>query len=946
MKKFISLFVLIGLFGCAVKVYHMDKNSIPDYWLIEGIPEPSDTSGLQIWNEGTINIIYSTDTVKVDTTPEHEDGVSALAAPEGIRDYQIAGRPPKDSVMVMSWNRNPLSAKYGLGDWQNLRHLVDSLFDFTGMSDHDWYETGTTTPPNAITDDMFHEGLAAFGDDGPYDARVNIARAAPVDIGLKFYGYGDAPFINSEISASPLYNWTFNHDDVGSFYLGNIFNGDPQTKPFFIEGACSDFALSILQTFQLRFADYPNTRDDAGVPVNMLSTGISGIVESHPITDLPFMDNWLLAASGTGGTESITDNETVTITGAGINVATRSGSNVTVTGTEAQTFTVSDGTNSENLIDQICTFTGVGGIVVNYSTVANTVEIDGSNVGNQFLTNTSDATSHTVELTDGTGTPGLNGSLQLVEGSNITISTTGTGTDAIVTIASTAGGGGTMDNFNVAAQSGTPATIDDGETLTINGAGIASSSISGNTVTITATEVDGSTTNEIQTLDASGTSQPIALDLSGDATDPTLTGAGIAVVSASGNAITITATEVDGSTTNEIQTQDATGTSTVTWDLSGDATDISLTGAGIASVSRSGNAVTVTATEADGSTTNELQTLASTSGGTSHTVTLSNSGGSIQFNQGVGINFLNHTNGLNGVFEIEADDASETNEIQTLSASGSGTSYAADLSLSGGSVGFLEGTGITIDRTGNNLTFNASGGSSDSDWLEEGLGTPPNAINDHMYTGTGHHGFGTTTPDRLVHLSSTATGGPFLKMEYSTGTDANAVMGTEEFYYGGGPGALVTLIGQKQISTSTNDALFAVKMKDASGTSVTALELDQEVALVNDDPRLKLFGGVQAQSWINVTTTQTLDESFFGVRATTSGITLTLPAQTQTNNEHVGTILVIYNQSGADITIDPGSSSDTVNGSNANITLGTKTSRIFISTNVDVSGNSDWISFN
>lgn len=45
-------------------------------------------------------------------------------------------------------------------------------------------------------------------------------------------------------------------------------------------------------------------------------------------------------------------------------------------------------------------------------------------------------------------------------------------------------GGGSFTNFDVAADSGTPATIDDGETLTIAGGTGVTTSISGNTVTI------------------------------------------------------------------------------------------------------------------------------------------------------------------------------------------------------------------------------------------------------------------------------------------------------------------------------------------------------------------------------------------------------------------------------------------------------------------------------
>lgn len=45
-------------------------------------------------------------------------------------------------------------------------------------------------------------------------------------------------------------------------------------------------------------------------------------------------------------------------------------------------------------------------------------------------------------------------------------------------------GGGSFTNFDVAADSGTPATIDDGETLTIAGGTGVTTSVSGNTVTI------------------------------------------------------------------------------------------------------------------------------------------------------------------------------------------------------------------------------------------------------------------------------------------------------------------------------------------------------------------------------------------------------------------------------------------------------------------------------
>ena len=72
----------------------------------------------------------------------------------------------------------------------------------------------------------------------------------------------------------------------------------------------------------------------------------------------------------------------------------------------------------------------------------------GTNTGNQTITNTSDGTSHTATLS-ATG-----GSLKLVEGTNITLTTTGTGADGIVTIAST--GWAWLTNFTEGVNTSAP----------------------------------------------------------------------------------------------------------------------------------------------------------------------------------------------------------------------------------------------------------------------------------------------------------------------------------------------------------------------------------------------------------------------------------------------------------------------------------------------------------
>ena len=79
----------------------------------------------------------------------------------------------------------------------------------------------------------------------------------------------------------------------------------------------------------------------------------------------------------------------------------------------------------------------------------------------QSFANTSDATSHTVTLS------GSGGSFKLVEGSNITLTTTGDADDGIITIAST--GGGSFTNFDTGGDSGADQTVDDGDLLDIIG---------------------------------------------------------------------------------------------------------------------------------------------------------------------------------------------------------------------------------------------------------------------------------------------------------------------------------------------------------------------------------------------------------------------------------------------------------------------------------------------
>lgn len=108
------------------------------------------------------------------------------------------------------------------------------------------------------------------------------------------------------------------------------------------------------------------------------------------------------------------------ITGATKTKITYDSKGLVTVGADATTADIADSTNKRYVTD------------ANLTVIGNT---SGTNSGDQTLANTSDSTSHTATLS-ATG-----GSVKLVEGSGITLTTTGTTADGIITIASTGGGG-------------------------------------------------------------------------------------------------------------------------------------------------------------------------------------------------------------------------------------------------------------------------------------------------------------------------------------------------------------------------------------------------------------------------------------------------------------------------------------------------------------------------
>lgn len=240
------------------------------------------------------------------------------------------------------------------------------------------------------------------------------------------------------------------------------------------------------------------------------------------------------------------------------------------------------------------------------------------------------------------------------------------------------GSGIAIDANNVISNTGDLSNNNEIQTLSLNGSNISLSN-GGGSVALP----DPSPTNEIQTLSLSG--QNLALSNGGGSvTLPTGTtytaGMGISIT---GNVINNTG-DTDNSVTNEIQS-------------------ISLSGSNI-SLSNGGGSIALP----DPSSTNEIQTL-SLSG---QNLALSNGGGSVTlpagttYTAGTGINISG-----NVISNLGDTDNSITNEIQTLSLSGSNI----NLSNGGGSIALPDPSNTNeiqiLSLSGQNLALSNGGGS-------------------------------------------------------------------------------------------------------------------------------------------------------------------------------------------------------------------------------------------
>jgi len=431
------------------------------------------------------------------------------------------------------------------------------------------------------------------------------------------------------------------------------------------------------------------------------------------------------AISGTGG-------GTATFTGAGITALSQSGGTITITSTEVDALTTNEGSltvaagtgttsviNSNTSGQTGVTITAGTGLSISESgnviTLDNTgiiTEVDGSTTNElQTIANTSDATTHTATLS------ASGGSLQLAEGAGITLTTSGTGLDGVVTIASTSTGStnlavsGTSSPLTLTSDTGTDVTFTAGTNVTLSGT-------SGN-ITINAPTQQAYATIKEETT---ALTQQTTLAFIGTTATASNGGSQTNVVFDS---------DVDVLASNALTgiyvITAAGGPSSATTRQISAGTGISISnGSGV-----SGNPV-ITNTDPDQSTTNELQTIANTSNATTHTATLSNSGGSLQLAEGTGITLTTSGTGLDGVVTI----ASTSTGVTDLSFTGGSSPYTLN-SSTGNDVTFAQGLGLTFTRTADELLIDADDFSpSNEGSLSVGSGTSTTSLIQSNTTGS------------------------------------------------------------------------------------------------------------------------------------------------------------------------------------------------------------------
>jgi len=365
------------------------------------------------------------------------------------------------------------------------------------------------------------------------------------------------------------------------------------------------------------------------------------------------------------------------------------------------------GSSGGGAVDSVNTQTGV--VVLDTDDIADTAinrytndtditrlaNTSGTNTGDQTLSNTSDASSHTATLS------ASGGSVKLIEGTGITLTTAGTALDGTVTIDSTGGGGGDVTKVGTPLDNQIGVWTGDG---TIEG--------------------DATLSYDGQTLRSSGTGGTVASN-AGIVTN------WLTVNTASGTAGGSASLFLDNNNGQVYEFYGDAGGSFGVWDKTANAARMSITAAGAVNfngtltsgASTVNGAISVTGTVDGRDIAADGTRLANTSGLNTGDQDLSaylidptTTAGDIIWRNALGNIDRIGVGAENDLLGISGGDVKWVNPPvnQTLSNTSDVSSHTTTLSASGGSLKLIEGTGITLTTAGTALdgtvTIDSTGG--------------------------------------------------------------------------------------------------------------------------------------------------------------------------------------------------------------------------------------------